>query len=341
MNEQETLSSPEDEIDLIDLVSVLLKRKWLIIGITGLSMIGALLFAVGSLLLPPETSYLPNEYTPKAHMMINDSSSSGGGMASMLASSGLGGLASLAGVNVASGSTYSALAVYLAGTNSFLDSVVDRFNLIERYKIEKSPRAESRKALKEKLSASMDDEAGVFTISFTDIDPAFAQEVVNYSVQYMEERFTEMGLDKNKLQKENLEANIQNTYNEILKLEAESQKLDRAAGMGQYTANGSSMVLEATRIKRELSAQEQVYTQLKTQYELLKVQMASESPVFQVLEYAEVPDQKSGPSRGMLCIIITFAAFFGSVFLVFVLNAWDNIKKDPLAMAKLSGGGSK
>lgn len=337
MNEQETLTSPEDEIDLIDLVSVLLKRKWLIISITGLSMIGALLFAVGSLLLPPETSYLPNEYTPKAHMMINDSSSSGGGMASMLASSGLGSLASLAGVNVASGSTYSALAVYLAGTNSFLDSVVDHFNLIERYEIEKSPRAESRKALKEKLSASMDDEAGVFTISFTDIDPAFAQEVVNYSVQYMEERFSEMGLDKNRLQKENLEVNIKNTYDEIIKLEAESMNLDRATSRGAYMTNGGSLVLEATRIKRELEAQQAVYTQLKTQYELLKVQMASETPVFQVLEYAEIPDQKSGPSRGMLCIIVTFAGFFGSVFLAFVLNAIDNIKKDPIAMAKLKG----
>lgn len=337
MNEQETLSSPEDEIDLIDLVSVLLKRKWLIIGITGLSMVGALAYAIGSLLLPPETSYLPNEYTPKAHMMINDSSSSGGGMASMLASSGLGGLANLAGVNVASGSTYSALAVYLAGTNSFLDSVVDRFNLIERYKIEKSPRAESRKALKEKLSASMDDESGVFTISFTDIDPVFAQEVVNYSVQYMEQRFTEMGIDKNKLQKENLEVNIKNTYDEIIKLEAESMNLDRATSRGSYTTNGGSLVLEATRIKRELEAQQAVYTQLKTQYELLKVQMASETPVFQVLEYAEIPDQKSGPSRGMLCIIVTFAGFFGSVFLAFVLNAIENIKKDPVAMAKLKG----
>jgi uncharacterized protein involved in exopolysaccharide biosynthesis len=50
---------------------------------------------------------------------------------------------------------------------------------------------------------------------------------------------------------------------------------------------------------------------------------------------AEVPDKKSKPSRGMLCIIVTFAAFFFSVFLAFLLNAVENIKKDPEAMAKL------
>jgi hypothetical protein len=70
-------------------------------------------------------------------MLINDSGSSGGGMASMLASSGLGGLASLAGVSVSAGATFSELAIYLIGSNALLDAVVDEFGLLERYKIKK------------------------------------------------------------------------------------------------------------------------------------------------------------------------------------------------------------
>ena len=85
----------------------------------------------------------------------------------------------------------------------------------------------------------------------------------------------------------------------------------------------------------ELDAQKQVYTQLKSQYELLKVQMQSDVPIFQILERPEIPDLKSGPSRGKLCIIVTFAAFFISVFLAFALNAWKNIKSDPEAVKKL------
>jgi uncharacterized protein involved in exopolysaccharide biosynthesis len=63
--------------------------------------------------------------------------------------------------------------------------------------------------------------------------------------------------------------------------------------------------------------------------------MASETPIFQILEFAEVPDKKSGPSRALLCIIVTFAAGFFSVFLAFVQNAITNIRQDPEAMAKL------
>jgi uncharacterized protein involved in exopolysaccharide biosynthesis len=161
--------------------------------------------------------------------------------------------------------------------------------------------------------------------------------VVNYCVNYLDARFNELGVDKNKLQKENLEKNIQNTYDEILSLEQETRRLERSVQQGLMGVGLPSISLELNRIGLELEAQREVYSQLKVQYELLKVTMASESPVFQALEYAEIPDMKSGPSRGLICIIVTFAAGFFAVFLAFVLNAVSNIRKDPEAMAKLKG----
>jgi uncharacterized protein involved in exopolysaccharide biosynthesis len=135
-----------------------------------------------------------------------------------------------------------------------------------------------------------------------------------------------------------LEKNIENTYKEIQNLELESHKLEQTVLQGGgYAANIPSISLELNRISLELNAQRQVYSQLRVQYELLKVSMASEKPVFQILEMAEVPDQKSGPGRGMICIIVSLAAGFFSVFLAFVLNAFTNIRKDPEVMAKLKG----
>jgi uncharacterized protein involved in exopolysaccharide biosynthesis len=332
-----SLNPGDDEISLIDLFAVLWRRRVMILVITLIAAAGAVAFSVVSLLLPSETSPLPNEYTPKANMLINNASSSGGGLSSMLASSGLGGLASLAGVSVPSGTTFSELAIYLVGSNTLLDAVVDEFGLIERYEIEKSPRSSSRKILKDNLTAEHDGKSGVFSVSFTDTDPAFAQKVVNYCVNYLEARFNELGVDKNKLQKENLEKNIQNTYDEILSLEQETRRLEQSVQQRIGNMTLPSISLELNRIALELDARRQVYSQLKVQYELLKVTMASESPVFQVLEYAEIPDMKSGPGRGLICIIVTFAAGFFSVFLAFVMNAVSNIRKDPEAMAKLRG----
>lgn len=329
--------SDNDETSLIDLVAVILKRKILIFCIILVAVVSSISFSLISLLLPSDISYLPNEYTPRSIMIINDSKSSGGSLSSMLSSTGMGGLASLAGISASGSQTYSSLAVYLVNTNSFLDSLIENFNLVERYKITNHKKAATRDVLKGFLTANFDDESGVFSISFTDIDPQFAQEVVNFSVDYMENMFEELGLDQNKRKKQNLEINLQNTLDEIQNLETETRELAHTIARGGQTADGKSVILEMARLEMELNAQKQVYTQLKTEYELLKVQMASETPVFQILERAEVPDRKSGPSRGMLCIIVTFAAGFFAVMLAFALEAIENVKKDPEAMKKLTG----
>jgi uncharacterized protein involved in exopolysaccharide biosynthesis len=266
-------------------------------------------------------------------MLIHEGESSSGGLSSMIASSGLGGLAGLAGVSGGGGTSNGMLAQVITTTNSYLDSVVDRFDLIERWEIEKSVRAESRKALKEVLVGALDDETGVFSLKYTDKDPVFAEQVTNYATQLLETRFKEMRLDQNQLKKENLESSLAVAMSEILRLERELQDLE----MGRAMPNPGDIpriTLEATRIRREIDVQELVYKQMRQEYELLKITMDSETPVFQILEYAEVPDQKSGPGRGMLCIIVTFAAGFMSVFLAFLFNAIKNIKNDPEAMDK-------
>ncbi len=87
----------------------------------------------------------------------------------------------------------------------------------------------------------------------------------------------------------------------------------------------------------ELETQKNIYSQLKIKFEILKIKVSGEHPVLQVIEYPEVPESKSKPSRGLLCIIVTFAAFLLSLFIAFVLNAVKNIKNDPEALAKLKG----
>ena len=313
----------------------------MIVIITLIAAIGVVGYSVISLKLPPEKSYLPNKYTPKALMLIDNKASAGGGLSAMLNSSGMGGLASMAGMSLPTGANFSELAVFLTGTNSFLDAVVDEFDLIKRYKIKKYFRSASRKALKNNLSASHNAKNGVLTISFSDIDPVFAKNVVNFCSDFLARRFDDLGLDKNKIEKDNLEINIINTFEEILQLEEDSRRLERSVAYGAPSGRLPAITADLSRISMELTAKRQVYTQLKVQYELLKVTMSSETPVFQVLEMAEVPDRKSGPGRGMLCIIVTLAAGFFAVFLAFAMNAIGIIKKDPDAMAKLRGTNEK
>jgi uncharacterized protein involved in exopolysaccharide biosynthesis len=330
-------SRQDDEISLLDLFAVVWHWKRMIIIITMLAAIGVVIFSIISLKLPPEKSPLPNVYTPKVLVLIDDKSP-GGGLASLLGNRRGG--ASMLGINMGTaGGSLTQLMVLLSKSNSLLDSVVDEFNLIEKYKIKKFPRATSRKIVKEMLKVEVDEKTAVLTLSVTDIDPVFARDVVNYSVSRLENRINELGLDKNKIEKENLELNIATTLQDIQELEEESRRLEQS--VASFSGRIPVITKEINRISLELATKQQIYTQLKVQYELLKVTMATEVPIFQILELAEIPDMKSGPGRGKLCIIVTFAAGFFSVFLAFVLNAITNIKNDPEALAKLRGKSEK
>lgn len=332
INQKDTSSKKNDEISLIDLFAVLLKRKWMIFIITMIAAVFIFVFSIISLKLPADKSFLPNEYTVTANMLIKDSSnaSSMSGAASAAAS--------LMGINLNSGGTsVSSLVVYLTSSNPFYDAIAQQFDLYTKYDFKKSPIANTRKALKKVVFTNYDEESGVFSISCKDIDPEFAVQVVNYGVDWLSNRLEELGVDTNIITKENLEKNLDISWNEILKLTKEITDLQDKVAQGQVVWT-KDFTIEQNRIELELSAQKNVYTQLKSQLELLKVNMQTETPTFQILERPSIPDMKSGPSRGKLCIIVTFAAFFVSVFLAFLLNAIDNIKKDPEAMAKLSQG---
>lgn len=396
----------DDEISLVDLAAVLWKRKWLIVGITVTAVIGVLAYAIGSLMLPPEKSYLPNVYTAKATMLIQTGSSSS--LAAALSSSGL---ASLAGLSATAGNTNGALAEVLATSNSTLDALNAKFNFAERNKArkpktkdEKPPLiSDIRESIKKNLSAKLDAKTNLFVVSYTDIDPAFAKEVVDEVVRLLSERFAVLGGNKALEQKallekklaevdtavKNLEAQVkafQNKYGVIqvealateqitilarlrselimkemeianyqkisnindpvmtqLKNErdgilAKIKEIETGVGSGSRVMPSQkelpTIAFEYARLQRDLAVQTEVFKMLTQQYELAKLNASGQEPVFQILEMAEVPDKKSGPSRGMICIVATLAAFFLAILVAFIAESIDKIRKDPETVAR-------
>ncbi len=90
------------------------------------------------------------------------------------------------------------------------------------------------------------------------------------------------------------------------------------------------------KLTTDIEIQRKIYEALSQHYELTKLSLESE-PVFQILEDPEIPDRKSGPSRGKLCIIVTFMAFLASIILALILNSINKMRKNPSILKKLMG----
>jgi len=88
------------------------------------------------------------------------------------------------------------------------------------------------------------------------------------------------------------------------------------------------LAAEYTRLQMNLEIQQRIYEALTEQYEIAKL-TADTDPAFAVLEPVEVPEEKSGPSRGVLCVGITMASFIGSILIALLLTSIQKIAADP------------
>ena len=320
---QKSCAKNDDEIGLFDLFVVLWRRKIVIIVITLLAMLGVVIFSIISIKLPPETSPLPNYYTSNAHVLITESRSPAGNRQTLL---GYG------------EETYSGLAIFLLRTNSLLDSVIDAFDLAEQYNTNTPPRVLRRGMLRGGLSARFNRNNRVLSITFTHTDPVLARDVVNLTVIELERHFVGLGIDRDRAELERLDLNLTEVFQNLLFLEEERRRLEQSIAFIPLAGGGLPAIMaDINRTVMASEAMRQVYTQLRFQQEVLRVNIAVEVPMFQILELAEVPSGRSGPSRAVLCIIVTLVAGFFSVILAFVIEAISNIRKNPEAMAKLRG----
>lgn len=87
----------------------------------------------------------------------------------------------------------------------------------------------------------------------------------------------------------------------------------------------------------EATVKLEVYKTLVQQAETLKITADGVGPTLQVIEYAEIPEIKSGPSRGMICIITTIAGFILSIFVVFIKESYLKLMNDKIMLKRLKG----
>ena len=126
---------------------------------------------------------------------------------------------------------------------------------------------------------------------------------------------------------------------ELMRLRAERENLQELIRQNEQAFAGldlPSLFLEFARLRMAMDIQSRIFQSLSEQYEIAKLTLESEA-VFQVLEWAEVPDRKSSPGRGKICMIAVVLALVGSMVLALLLNTLGKLNSDPAALRRLKG----
>ncbi|MBN2602834.1 MAG: hypothetical protein JXA91_01720 [Candidatus Thermoplasmatota archaeon] len=391
----------ENTNNYFGIILVLVRGRKLIIISTAIAAFLSVALSILSIILPPEKSFLPNKYTSSAIMIINDQDKNP--MSDLFSSSELGNLASLAGM-AGTSRNYGAFAEYLTSTNTIIDAVIQKFNLIERYDVDDPVMTNTRNIVKDTLLSEYDSVTGIFEVSFTDIDPELSMRIVNHIVELLDLQFLAIGGNRNLIKKQQLEEKLAEVNYEMNRIENEIEIFQTKYGVISIESLASEQIsiiaevrselllkemaietyssmtkvedpqmrrlkaekdylrnlldelnkgvlssetglpgndyfpkiaLEYSHLERDLMIQVEIYKLLIQQYELTKLELTGSDPVFQVFESAQIPDTKSGPSRGIFCIVVTFSIFMLSIFLSFLIEYIHKVKNNPSQMGEL------
>jgi tyrosine-protein kinase Etk/Wzc len=236
---------------LLSWLSILLRYRWLIIGVTAAGAAGIVAFCVVSIRLPPDKSPYPNQYTAQAVILVQKGTQNGLA-ASILGSLGIDPNASTTPVGYDNG----ALLVMILRSRTFLDRVIEEFNIADRYGLAVQAKTKARSLVLKKMGISYDRTTASIAISFVDTDPVFARDVTNRTVSLLNEWFIQNMGSSNLQQKQLLGEKVKEVKGEIDTLEKKLKALQNKYGVLTAQELGTSQATALAELRSQLILKE-------------------------------------------------------------------------------------
>ena len=292
----------DDEIDLKALFMVLWSGKWLISAVTGAAAIASVVVAL----------MLPNIYS--ANALLAPAEQSGGGMSALMQQ--YGGLASLAGVSLPGGEDGSRaqLGMQLMKSRAFIADFVERRDIlaelmaveswdagsggiifdgesydaasktwvreVEPPKSAEPSAQEAHKAFLSILGVLQDKQTGYVTVSIEHQSPTVAAQWVNWLVE---------------------------DVNAAVKAQDVAEAEKSIEYLREQVSNTSLADLQAV-----------FFDLIQSQTETVMLAEVRQEYVFKVIDPAVAPEEKSKPSRALICVLGTLLGGMLSVVIVLI-----------------------
>ncbi len=312
--------SPDDDFDLIAIWRVLWRWKWFIGGITLLCTLIAVFWTLYR---------MPIRYRSTAVLQPMLSANDQSGLRASLGqfiplpASSSGDKTQLI-INFLSSRT---LKLWMIETLDLLPRLYpDLWDDENKAWLATEPNVQS-KDLAGLFSVKNDKKTGLITIGYLDGEPEFAAKVVAEVYGELKRYLDQDYISDAKRRRIFIGEQLERTRNEV-------EYWERRVPDAKHSAS---------EILREQGATLAAYTELRTQYELAKIEEAREIIAFKVLDPPLIPITKSEPRRAQICgltlIISFFLAVFGAFFFEFIgsVRKRENAREKALSDDKIAG----
>ena len=260
---------------------------------------------------------------------------------------GLSDLASLAGVNI-SGGEGSLVKLYptIIKSEAVLKNVIENkyqtkkffrpVNLIEYWEIEeKTPERSfevALKSLRDELSVSMDNKTSVITLAISTPEPQLSADILNVVTKELDSFIRSKRSTSAGEQRKFVEARLAEVKGDLTRAEnalKEFREKNRQVLSPQ-------LLLEQERFIRDVQINATVYTELRKQFEIVKIEEVKNIPVINVMDAARAAAKKEKPKRSIIVLTVFFLSCIGSVGYVVVQAQYGEKITSMLAAVRTS-----
>ncbi len=196
------------------------------------------------------------------------------------------------------------------------------------------PSEEEDKALKSisgKISASVDEETGLMTISVTAGEPQLASDLTESFLGHFTTRVRTIRTEK---VRERLEF-VKQRFGEAEKeLETAEEQLAQFLERNQNPTT-ATLQFRRDRLQRQVSFEEQLYSELQSQLTQTRLDLQRRQPVVTVVEQPVPPMTRSAPQRTLIVLLCIFLGGFFGLTGAFVKAFFDNTEENGEEQEKL------
>ncbi|QYX63476.1 LPS O-antigen length regulator [Shewanella putrefaciens] len=292
----------DDEIDLRELFAVIWQGKWLILGITAVFAIGSVVFAIKQ----------PNIYKSEA-LLAPASEEQGGGLSAL--ASQFGGLASLAGVNLAGkgGTDKTQLAIEVLKSRQFTSAFIQQHNILADLMAAKKWDRDLDKVLYDEDTYISETNTWV-----RDVEPPFKPEPSMQEAYKVFSKIFSVNSDKGTgmvtLTVEHVSPSVAKQW--VTWLVEDINKVMKERDVAE--ANRSSEFLnKQIALTNVADIKTILYKLVEEQAKTIMFAEVRDEYVFKTIDPAFAPEEKAKPKRALICVLGTMLG--GMLGIMFVL----------------------
>jgi tyrosine-protein kinase Etk/Wzc len=299
------VAKPPRDVTLLDLVTVLLRRRRIVIGVPLLS---ALVAAAVSLVMAPS-------YT--ASVTFFPESEPGPNLPS-----GLAGIAGQLGISLGSQATQSPrFYADVLKSRTLLERAVESsypnpqgpgdVRLLDALEVEGRSHADSMsngvRTLGRMVTTQVEMTTGVVRLNVTLRDPTLAAEVANRFIEYLNDFNAQTRQSQARERRKFVEGRATSAE---LDLRTAEEELRAFYEGNRAWEQAPQLRFEEGRLRRQVDIRQEVYLTLRREYETARIEEVNDAPVITVIEWAVPPELRSRPRRK---VMVALGFLFGGI----------------------------